>query len=94
MAEDNSATGTGDLGSMMPYTEAQIRESMRQSRDWLERGILAINNSNDFSEIDTDYLSYLAQWIMSGKPLNGKHHRRARALMMKYAGKLVEIANT
>ena len=44
--------------------------------------------------IDTDYLSYLAQWIESGKPLNGKHLRKARALMMKYAGQLVKIANT
>ena len=79
---------------MMPYTEAQIRENMRTSRDWLERGILAINNNEGFSEIDADYLSYLAQWIESGKPLNGKHLRKARALMMKYAGQLVEIANT
>ena len=78
---------------MMPYTEAQIRENMRQSRHWLERGILAINNNEGFSEIDADHLSYLARWIMSGKQLNGKHLRKARALMMKYAGKLVEIAN-
>jgi len=78
---------------MMPYTEAQIREHMRASRDWLERGILAINNNEGFSEIDADYLSYLARWIQSGKPLNGKHLRKARALMMKYAEQLVELAN-
>ncbi len=77
----------------MPYTEAQIREHMRASRDWLERGILAINNNEGFSEIDADYLSYLARWIQSGKPLNGKHLRKARALMMKYAEQLVELAN-
>ncbi len=77
----------------MPYTEAQIRENMRASRDWLERGILAINNNEGFSEIDADYLSYLARWIQSGKPLNGKHLRKARALMMKYAEQLVELAN-
>ena len=67
---------------------------MRASRDGLERGILAINNDEGFGEMDADYLSYLAQWIESGKPLNGKHLRKARALMMKYAGRLVEIANT
>ena len=78
----------------MPYTEARIRENMRQSRDWLERGILAINNNNGFSDNDKDYLSYLAQWIQSDKQLNGKHLRKARALMMKYAGRLVEIANS
>ena len=77
----------------MPYTEAQIREHMRASRDWLERGILAINNNEGFSEIDADYLIYLARWIQSGKPLNGKHLRKARALMMKYAEQLVELAN-
>jgi hypothetical protein len=78
---------------MMPYTEAQVRENMRQSRDWLERGILAINNNEGFSDSDKDYLSYLARWIQSGKPLNGKHLRKARALMMKYARQLVELAN-
>ncbi len=77
----------------MPYTEAQIREHMRASRDWLERGILAINNNEGFSEIDADYLIYLARWIQSGKPLNGKHLRKARALMMKNAEQLVELAN-
>ena len=66
---------------------------MRTSRDWLQRGILAINNNEGFSEIDVDYLSYLARWIMNGKPLNGKHLRKARALMMKYAGQLKEFAN-
>ena len=77
----------------MPYTEADIRENMRTSRDWLQRGILAIANNDGFSDNDKDYLTYLAQWIQSGKPLNGKHLRKARALMMKYAGRLVELAN-
>ena len=79
---------------MMPYTEAQIRENMRQSRDWLERGILAINHNDGFGDNDKDYLSYLAKWIQSGKQLNGKHLRKARALMMKYAERLIEIANS
>ena len=77
----------------MPYTEAQVRENMRASRDWLERGLLAINDNEGFGEMDADYLSYLAQWIQSGKPLNGKQLRKARALMMKYGGQLAEIAN-
>ncbi len=79
---------------MTSYTEAQVRENMRISRDWLERGLLAINNNEGFRDNDKDYLGYLAQWIQSGKPLNGKHLRKARALMMKYAGQLVELANT
>ena len=79
---------------MMPYTEADIRENIRANRDWLQRGILAINNNDGFSDNDKDYLSYLARWIMNGKPLNGKHLRKARALMMKYAGQLIELANT
>ena len=75
-------------------TEAQVRENMRTGRDWLERGILAINNNDGFSDNDKDYLSYLARWIQSGKTLNGKHLRKARALMMKYAGQLKEIASS
>ena len=66
---------------MTSYIEADIRENMRA-------------NHEGFSEIDADYLSYFARWIESGKQLNGKHLRKARALMMKYAGRLVELANT
>ena len=78
----------------MPYTTEQVRENLRNNNAWLERGILAVYKSNGFGELDSDYLNYLARWIESGKSLNGKHLRRARALMMKYAGQLEEIANT
>lgn len=77
----------------MPYTAAQIRQNLESSREWLERGILAIYNTMGFSETDSDYLSDVAQWVQSGKKLNGKHLRRARALMMKYASRLAEIAS-
>jgi len=77
----------------MPYTEAEIRENMRNSLDWLERGIRAIYQNGGFSDIDADYLKYVAGWVESGKPLSGKHVRLARALMMKYASRLTEIAN-
>ena len=89
----------------MPYTKAHIRQQLRDSRAWLERGILVIYERHQtapqsqwqdgvgFSESDADYLCYLARWIEAGKQLNGKHLRRARALMMKYAGQLAEIAN-
>ena len=78
----------------MLYTAEQIRQHLESNRTWLERGILAIYNNGGFSETDTDYLSYAARWIQSGKQLNGKHLRKAKALMMKYAGQLAEIANT
>ena len=77
----------------MRYTAEQIRENLRQSRAWLERGILAIYTNGGFRETDSDYLSDVARWIESGKPLDGKHRRKARALMMKYAQQLAEIAN-
>ena len=78
----------------MRYTAEQIRENLRQSRAWLERGILVISSNGGFRETDSDYLSYVAGWIQAGKPLNGKHLRKTRALMMKYAAQLAEIANT
>ena len=77
----------------MSYTAEQIRTRLDGSRQWLERAILAIHHRNGFSEIDSDYLSYLAGWIESGKSLSGKHVRKARALMMKYARQLAEMAN-
>ena len=77
----------------MRYTAEQIRENLRQSRAWLERGILVISSNGGFGETDSDYLSYVTRWIQAGKPLNGKHLRKARALMMKYAARLAEIAN-
>ena len=77
----------------MPYTKTQIRQNLDSSKAWLERGIVAIYENGGFSETDADYLSYVAQWIQSGQKLNGKHVRQARALMMKYAERLAELAN-
>ena len=71
----------------MPYTAAQIRQNLGESRAWLERGILAIYQNEGFSEMDAEYLDYVARWIQSGKRLNGKHLRRARALI-ELSGKL------
>ena len=77
----------------MRYTVAEIRQNLDKNRDWLERGILAVYNNRGFSEADTDYLSYVTRWIQSCKRLNGKHLRKARSLMMKYADQLAELAN-
>ena len=77
----------------MPYSATKIRQKLETTQAWLERGVLAIYNDGGSSETDTDYLSYVARWIQSGKKLNGKHLRRVRALMMKYAGQLAEITN-
>ena len=78
---------------MLHYTESEIRSQLADSREWLERAILAIYKNGGFGELDRKYLTYAARWIQSGKQLNGKHLRKARGLMMKYAGRLAEMAN-
>ena len=78
----------------MPYSQAEIRSQLADSKEWLERAILAIHKDGGFGEMDRDYLNYAARWIQSGKQLNGKHLRKARGLMMKYAGRLAGMANT
>ena len=93
----------------MKWTKEQIVYKLQNDQKWLERGIIAIyekqtreekveqdsnrKNGVGFNKPDSHKLSYYAQWIQSGKHLNGKHLENARKKMLKYAGQLTDIAN-
>lgn len=88
----------------------QIRMNLSRSQRWVERALVAIyrkqteqerassstivNNGVGFSAFDAHIGSYLAQWVLKGKPLSGKWLERGRKLAMKYSGQLVQIANS
>lgn len=93
----------------MSYTKEQVKFNIATNQAWLERAIQVIYelqtadeknagetkhyNNVGFNGADARTLSYYAQWINSGKHLSGKHLLKARRLMPKYAGQVLEIIN-
>lgn len=91
------------------WTKEEVRENLMSNQEWLERGILAIfrqqtadeqsgeytrwYNRHGFSSADASYLTYTANWLLSGKHLTGYHVEKARRRLLKYAGQLAKIAN-
>lgn len=93
----------------MNYTKEQVKFNIAADQKWLERAIQVIYlrqtiderrtketkhvNGIGFNSADAKYLSYLAQWLNEGKFLSGKHLVKARKMMPKYAGQILEIIN-
>lgn len=91
----------------MNYTKEQVKFNIATDQKWLERAIQVIylrqtmderragetkhSNGIGFTGADAKYLSYLARWLDSGKFLSGAHLAKARKLMPKYAGQILEI---
>lgn len=92
------------------YTIEDIRKLLDSSSTAVERAVLAIwkrqtadekvsqdtrwKNGVGFSGAHASLGTYWANWINSGKHLDGKHLECARTIMKKYAGQLCDIANT
>lgn len=91
------------------YTKEYIRKMLTEDIAWLERGVLAVHsrqtedereahdthhrNGFGFSAADAKYLSYVADYLLSGKHLSGSHVEKTRRKMLKYSGQLARIAN-
>jgi len=91
------------------YTKEFVRKMLTTDIVWLERGVLAIHsrqtedekvahdvhhrNGFGFNAADAKYLSYVADYLLSGKHLSGSHTERVRRKMLKYSGQLARIAN-
>lgn len=92
----------------MNITRGEIEIRMQEDLRWLERAIVAIyerqtaaeqaagqtreHNGIGFNGVDAPFLTYLAEWILSGKHLSGKFLIKARKRMVKYSGQLQRIA--
>ena len=91
------------------WTKEEIRNLILTRQDALERAILAIHarqttdeqredttkhsNGRGFNSPDARRGSYYARWIKLGRHLTGNHIVKARAMMQKYVGQLVIVAN-
>ena len=91
------------------YTKEYVRKMLQENQTWLERGIVALyhkqtedemaskdthhRNGCGFNVADAKYLSYVAEYILSGRGLSGAHLEKARGKMLKYSGQLARIAN-
>jgi len=94
---------------MKIWTVDEIKENLQKSQAWLERAVLAIydkqtaieksvkdtreNNGVGFNGVDAKYLSWVADYLKSGRHLSGKHIDKVLKKMLKYSNQLTKIAN-
>jgi len=91
------------------WTKDSIKALLASNNFAVERAVVALferqtsreqnthntieRNGQGFSASDAGYLSYVAQWVLSGKHLTGKHLEKTRRMVSSYAGQLADIAN-
>ena len=91
------------------YTKDFIRHKIEMDDRWMERAILAIfylqepiekaagmttnENNVGFSQAHAPFLSYCANWLISGRHLTGNFKTKARRFILHYTGQLTKIAN-
>jgi hypothetical protein len=91
------------------WTVEQVKTKLNTNQKWVERGLVAlykyqttreraskttiVHNEMGFSAVDAHIGSYLAEWVLSGKTLNGKWVEKGRKIVLKYAIQLTGIAN-
>lgn len=63
----------------------------RQTLDERAAGQTRWQNGVGWNAYDASYGTYLARWIKGGRHLTGKHLDRARKMVRKYAGQLLEV---
>ncbi len=93
---------------MDKHTIDQIKGLLLSSDEAVETAILALytrqtedeqsysttrhSNGRGFTAFDAKTGSYFARWILSGRHLDGRFLAKARAMTMKYAKQLAEVA--
>ncbi len=64
----------------------------RQTDDERERDETRHDNGVGFSAFHAHMGGYYARWVLSGRRLSGPHLDKARRMMQRYVGQLMEIA--
>ncbi|MFW6047247.1 MAG: hypothetical protein ACOCP4_05625 [Candidatus Woesearchaeota archaeon] len=94
---------------MNKYSKEYIKSKLSKDQGWLERGVIALyrkqtedeqgskntrhRNGKGFNIADAKYLSFIAEYLLSGNHLSGYHIEKVRNKMLKYSGQLARIAN-
>lgn len=84
----------------LKFTEEQIKEKLSTDQRWIERALVVLHdlqtkeeqsigttiedNGKGFNGMDGRYLSYCANWVRKGKPLNEKHMKKCGEKLPKY----------
>jgi hypothetical protein len=92
---------------MASWTVESVKALLMNNNRAVEKAIVAIYNRQTLDEQsskETKYSNgigfsgahsrvgtYYAQWILSGRPLSGKHLEKARAISLRYTGQLLSI---
>lgn len=82
------------------YTKEVIMTNLSSNPRWIERGLIVLyerqtrdeqesHSTNVFNKIgfnkpDSSYLSYCAKWVLSGRPLSGRHLEKCGQKLPKY----------
>lgn len=91
------------------WTKESIQHLLRTSERAVERAVVQIyrrqtsteqasglttqHNNIGFNAFDAPYLSYIAEWLLSGRSLNVKHLAKTRNKIVRYHRQLLELAN-
>lgn len=94
---------------MRTWTKEEIKTLLIRRNDAVERGIVRIYqnqtadeqsekrtkylNNRGFNATDARYGTYLARYVLEGRPLTGKFLYDARKMCIKYSRQLCELAN-
>ena len=95
---------------MKAWSKAAIVELLNSNDRAVERGLVAIyqrqtleeqvssttvkRNGIGFSGSHARLGTYYAKWILGNRRLTGQHLSKGRAMILHYAGQLLEIANS
>lgn len=85
---------------METYTKEYIKEKLSNDRQWIERSLVVLYdnqtkeeqrnggtimfNGIGYNGVDSRYLSYCSEWVISGKHLSGKHLEKCGRILPKY----------
>jgi len=94
------------LATKLGWNKDSVKELLEKNPKAVERALLLIhsrqtvderncqdtivNNGRGFRPCDAPSGSYMAEWVKSGKSLNGKFLEKARNMMKHYTRQLIE----
>ena len=87
-----------EIKNLLETNDQMVARSVKklyeyQTADEQEEKTANINNGVGFNGTDAEFLSSIAEWLISGKKLSQKQLDITRKKLFKYAGQLAKIAN-
>jgi hypothetical protein len=90
----------------MEYTKEVIQQKLSSDLRWIERGVLVLfdrqtedektqqgtrwENGRGFNKSDSNYLTYISKYLLSGRHLTGVHLEKVSSKLPKYWRQIME----